>query len=81
VSSSSRQVDELRPEPDTTRRTDLGQLLGDCVVFVGPVVDALSLIASLQVLLLAAEDRERDTQLYINSPGGSVTAGVAIPTP
>ncbi|NKY49212.1 ATP-dependent Clp protease proteolytic subunit [Nocardia vermiculata] len=55
------------------------RLLRDRIIFLGTQVDddiANKLCA--QILLLAAEDPSRDIQLYINSPGGSVTAGMAI---
>ncbi len=55
------------------------RLLRDRIIFLGQQVDdqiANQLCA--QILLLAAEDPERDINLYINSPGGSVTAGMAI---
>ncbi|MEU6564731.1 ATP-dependent Clp protease proteolytic subunit [Nocardia nova] len=55
------------------------RLLRDRIIFLGTQVDddiANKLCA--QILLLAAEDPTRDISLYINSPGGSVTAGMAI---
>jgi len=55
------------------------RLLRERIVFLGTQVDdtvADSLVA--QLLFLEAEDPEKDIQLYINSPGGSVTAGMAI---
>ena len=55
------------------------RLLRDRIIFLGQVVDddiANRLCA--QLLLLSAEDPSRDINLYINSPGGSVTAGMAI---
>ena len=55
------------------------QLLRERIVFLGTQVDDTSAnLICAQLLLLAAEDAERDIQLYINSPGGSVTAGLAI---
>jgi ATP-dependent Clp protease protease subunit len=55
------------------------QLLRERIVFLGTQVDDTSAnLICAQFLLLAAEDSERDIQLYINSPGGSVTAGLAI---
>ena len=55
------------------------RLLRERIVFLGSVVEdnAANLICA-QLLLLAAEDSERDISLYINSPGGSVSAGLAI---
>ncbi|RKY48482.1 MAG: ATP-dependent Clp endopeptidase proteolytic subunit ClpP [Candidatus Neomarinimicrobiota bacterium] len=55
------------------------RLLKDRIIFLGQVID--DHIASLviaQLLFLEAEDPERDIYLYINSPGGAVTAGLAI---
>lgn len=55
------------------------RLLRERIIFLGTQVDdeiANKLCA--QILLLSAEDPERDISLYINSPGGSVTAGMAI---
>ena len=55
------------------------QLLKERIVFLGtPVEDASANLICAQLLLLAAEDPHRDISLYINSPGGSVTAGLAI---
>jgi ATP-dependent Clp protease protease subunit len=55
------------------------RLLKERIVFLGTQVDdsSANLIAA-QLLLLAAEDSEKDIALYINSPGGSVYAGMAI---
>jgi ATP-dependent Clp protease, protease subunit len=55
------------------------RLLRERIIFLGTPVDDMvadSIVA--QLLFLDAEDPERDIQLYINSPGGSVTAGLAI---
>ncbi len=55
------------------------QLLKERIVFLGTQVDDSSAnLVCAQLLLLAAEDSSRDISLYINSPGGSVTAGLAI---
>jgi ATP-dependent Clp protease protease subunit len=55
------------------------QLLHERIVFLtGEVKDENANTISAQLLLLAAEDSERDISLYINSPGGSVSAGMAI---
>ena len=55
------------------------RLLRERIVFLGqPVDDAIANQICAQLLLLAAEDPKRDIHLYINSPGGSVTAGMAI---
>src|ERR1019366_7563589 len=55
------------------------RLLRERIVFLGTQVDQTSAnMICAQLLLLEAEDRERDISLYINSPGGSVTDGLAI---
>ena len=55
------------------------RLLDDRIIFLGSQVeDTNSNLICAQLLLLAAEDPEKDIYLYINSPGGSVTAGMAI---
>jgi ATP-dependent Clp protease, protease subunit len=57
----------------------LDRLLGERIVFVGREIDdELANRVCAQLLLLAADDPERDIALYINSPGGSVTAGMAV---
>ena len=55
------------------------RLLKERIIFLGSVVeDQIANVICAQLLLLAAEDRHRDIFLYINSPGGSVSAGMAI---
>ncbi len=55
------------------------RLLKDRIIFIGtPIDDNVSNVVVAQLLFLAAEDPEKDINLYINSPGGSVTAGMAI---
>jgi ATP-dependent Clp protease protease subunit len=55
------------------------RLLKDRIVFIGsPIDDNVSNVVIAQLLFLQAEDPERDIYLYINSPGGAVTAGLAI---
>ena len=55
------------------------RLLRERIIFLGSVVeDSMANAIAAQILLLAAEDPEKDIFLYINSPGGSVTAGMAI---
>ena len=55
------------------------RLLKDNIVFIGmPIDDQLSNLVIAQLLFLEAEDPDRDISVYINSPGGSVTAGLAI---
>lgn len=55
------------------------RLLRERIIFLGtPVDDNVANTITAQMLFLDAEDPEKDIQLYINSPGGSVTAGMAI---
>jgi ATP-dependent Clp protease protease subunit len=55
------------------------RLLKERIIFLGsPVDDPIANAICAQLLLLAAEDPDRDIHLYINSPGGSVSAGMAI---
>jgi ATP-dependent Clp protease protease subunit len=55
------------------------RLLKDNVIFLGqPVDDTVSNIIIAQLLFLEAENPEKDISIYINSPGGSITAGMAI---
>lgn len=55
------------------------RLLEDRIIFLGEeVTDASASLIVAQMLFLEAKDPEKDIQLYINSPGGSVTAGMAI---
>ncbi|MFC1452748.1 ATP-dependent Clp endopeptidase proteolytic subunit ClpP [Verrucomicrobiota bacterium] len=55
------------------------RLLKDRIVFVGtPIGDEISNLIIAQLLFLQAEDAEKDVSVYVNCPGGSVTAGLAI---
>lgn len=55
------------------------RLLKDRIIFLGsPINDAVANTVIAQLLFLTAEDPEKDVSLYINSPGGSITAGMAI---
>ena len=55
------------------------RLLKDSIIFIGaPIDDSLANVVIAQMLFLEAEDSERDILLYINSPGGSISAGFAI---
>ncbi len=55
------------------------RLLKDSIIFIGtPIDDQIANLLVAQLLFLEAEDPERDINLYINSPGGSITAGMAI---
>src|SRR5499426_3419701 len=57
----------------------LSRLLKDRIVFLGsPITDEIANLITAQLLFLESEDPERDIHFYINSPGGSVTAGLAI---
>jgi len=55
------------------------RLLKDRIIFLGgPVDDTVANLVIAQMLFLESEDPDKDVQMYINSPGGSVTAGLAI---
>ncbi|HLF72859.1 MAG TPA: ATP-dependent Clp endopeptidase proteolytic subunit ClpP [Anaerolineales bacterium] len=55
------------------------RLLKDNIIFIGtPIDDMVANLVTAQLLFLEAEDPEKDVYLYINSPGGSITAGMAI---
>lgn len=55
------------------------RLLKDRIIFLGtPINDVVANSVVAQLLFLAAEDPDKDIQLYINSPGGSITSGMAI---
>ncbi|MDE1161940.1 MAG: ATP-dependent Clp endopeptidase proteolytic subunit ClpP [Acidobacteriaceae bacterium] len=55
------------------------RLLRDNIIFLGtPIDDNVANLIIAQMLFLSGEDPEKDIQLYINSPGGSITAGMAI---
>ena len=73
--------------PTVLEKTHLGErsydiysrLLKDRIIFLGSEIDDdLANLVMAQILFLEAEDKEKDIQMYINSPGGSVTAGLAI---
>jgi len=73
--------------PTVIEKTQLGErvydiysrLLKDRIIFIGGMVDdQLANIVIAQLLFLENEDSEKDIYLYINSPGGTVTAGLAI---
>jgi ATP-dependent Clp protease, protease subunit len=65
--------------PDLAQTDVFQRLLKERIIFLGTAIDetVANLVCS-QLLLLSAEDHEKDIQLYINSPGGSVTDGLAI---
>ncbi len=55
------------------------RLLKDRIIFVGtPINDEVANVVIAQLLFLESEDPEKDIHIYVNSPGGSVTAGLAI---
>jgi ATP-dependent Clp protease protease subunit len=55
------------------------RLLKDNIIFIGsPIDDTIANLVIAQLLFLEAENPERDISLYINSPGGTITAGMAI---
>lgn len=55
------------------------RLLKDNIIFIGsPIDDAIANLVIAQLLFLEAENPERDVSLYINSPGGTISAGMAI---
>ena len=66
--------------PRGERTMDIySRLLADRIIFIGmPVDDQVANVVMAQLLHLDSEDPERDVSLYINSPGGSVQAGMAI---
>ena len=55
------------------------RLLKDSIIFIGtPIDDQIANLVIAQMLFLEAEDPDKDIQLYLNSPGGSITSGMAI---
>ena len=55
------------------------RLLKDAIIFIGmPIEDEIANVVIAQMLFLEGEDPDRDIVLYINSPGGSISAGLAI---
>jgi ATP-dependent Clp protease, protease subunit len=68
----------LTPAPDVQAQL-FQRLLEERIVFIGAEIDDdLANRVCAELLLLSAQDRKRDVTLYINSPGGSVDAGMAI---
>ena len=66
-------------EPQNTTDSIFNQLLKDRIIWLGSEVkDENANIICAQMLMLAAQDPKKDIWLYINSPGGSITAGMAI---
>src|ERR1700734_3431916 len=55
------------------------RLLKDHIIFIGtPIADHVANLVPAQLLFLKSEDPEKDISVYINSPGGSISAGMAI---
>ena len=69
-----------RPPNRGERAYDIcSRLLKDRIIFLGaPIDDIFANLIIAQLLFLEAEDPEKDINLYVNSPGGSVTAGLGI---
>lgn len=70
----------IEKEGHSERAYDIySRLLKDRVIFLGePIDDHVANIVIAQLLFLAAEDRDKEIKFYINCPGGSVSAGLAI---
>ncbi len=70
----------VEQSPRGERAFDIySRLLKERIIFLGsPVIDDVSNVIIAQLLFLEADDPEKDITFYINSPGGSVTAGLAI---
>lgn len=70
----------LEKTPQGERSYDLfSRLMKDRIIMLtGPVTDQMAAVVTSQLLFLEMEDPEKDIHMYINSPGGSVTAGLAI---
>jgi len=70
----------IEKSPYGERTYDIySRLLKDRIIFLGgPIVDQVANSVIAQLLLLDHEDSKKDIQLYLNTPGGSVTAGLAI---
>lgn len=70
----------IEKSPYGERAYDIySRLLKDGIIFIGgPISDQMANAVIAQMLFLESQDPKRDIQLYVNSPGGSVTAGMAI---
>src|SRR3990167_7344824 len=70
----------IEKSPFGERAYDIySRLLKERIIFLGgPIVDPVANAVIAQLLFLESEDEKKDIRLYINSPGGSVTAGMAI---
>ncbi|HEY3380519.1 MAG TPA: ATP-dependent Clp endopeptidase proteolytic subunit ClpP [Vicinamibacterales bacterium] len=85
--SSEKSVPYMQLVPMVVEQTSRGEraydifsrLLKDSIIFIGtPIDDTVANLVIAQMLFLESEDPEKDILLYINSPGGSITAGLAI---
>ena len=78
ISETTRLLGETGP-PGSLKDSIYERLLGERIVFLGSEVDdVVANQLAAQMLLLSADDPRRDIHLYINSPGGSVSAGMAV---
>src|SRR5436309_3662263 len=70
----------IESTPRGERGMDIySRLLKERIIFIGtPIDDNVANLTVAQLLFLQSEDPKKDIQMYINSPGGSVTAGLAI---
>src|SRR5215475_4204192 len=70
----------IEQTPRGERAYDIySRLLKDNIIFIGtPIDDTVANLVVAQLLFLESEDPDREISLYINSPGGSITAGLAI---
>jgi ATP-dependent Clp protease protease subunit len=81
ATASQRPLEARSPSPGMPGLDDqvYNRLLRERIIFLGSVVeDSMANAICAQMLLLAAEDPDKDIWLYVNSPGGSVSAGMAI---
>lgn len=85
--SAKQQINDLNLVPMVVEQTSRGErsydiysrLLKERIIFlVGPIDDNVANLVVAQMLFLESENPEKDINLYINSPGGAVTAGLAI---
>jgi ATP-dependent Clp protease, protease subunit len=78
ISETTRLLGETGP-PGSLQDSVYERLLGERIIFLGSEVDdVIANRLAAQMLLLSADDARRDIHLYINSPGGSVSAGMAV---
>src|SRR5204863_8220779 len=87
MTSSNKNMSQAVLVPMVVEQTGRGErsydiysrLLKDRIVFIGtPIDDHIANLVIAQLLFLQMEDGKKDINIYINSPGGSVTAGLAI---